>query len=294
VHAAIDALSVARSFGFELASWRPADAGQGRTALAEGRDGRGVVIKWFPLDGERLARSVRLADVLHRRGYPCPATIAHGPVGDGAYACILERLPGEPRAGGLGPSLLGQLLAAVELQAGATDDDAAGQLGGAHWSYLHAVVFDDEEGWWRAARARGREAADLCGQLADWVRAVPRPGPARDIVHLDLNFTNILIAAGRLTGIIDLDHLGAGGDRSVDLATLLFEYILLEHRTGHSPAPDAVRVLHRAILAISGESGWRAAVTFRSVADLGWTDMQGRHLPLAPTVAAIRAAMQLA
>jgi hypothetical protein len=34
-------------------------------------------------------------------------------------------------------------------------------------------------------------------------------------------------------------------------------------------------------------------MAFRSIADLGWTDAQGRHLPLAPTVAAIRAAMGL-
>jgi hypothetical protein len=94
--------------------------------------------------------------------------VAHGPVGPFGQGWIQERLPGEPCLQGLDGPLLDQVMAAVELQADAPD------RGGERSSYVAAVVFDDEEGWWQAARARGPSAAALCDRLAAWVREVPR------------------------------------------------------------------------------------------------------------------------
>jgi Ser/Thr protein kinase RdoA (MazF antagonist) len=45
--------------------------------------------------------------------------------------------------------------------------------------------------------------------------------PSSDIVHFDFTPSNILVAGGRISGVIDWDGACAG-DRAFDLATLLF------------------------------------------------------------------------
>ena len=274
---------VARALGVELAWWRAAADGQQRTAFAETRDGRAVVVKWYPGRHEALDEKVHACEVLRERGYPCAATLAYGPVGLSEQGWIQERLPGEPCLRGLDRPLLDQVMAAVELQAHAPD------RGGERWSYVAAVVFDDEEGWWQAARARSPGAAALCDRLAAWVREVPRARPRRDFVHLDLNFSNILASGGRLTGIVDLDHLGGDDDRSVDLATLVFNFEEDRQQLGRPPPAGAVERLQHAIQDISGEAGWRQAVTFRAISDLAWIGLQGQRLPLDGTMAVIGA-----
>jgi hypothetical protein len=262
----------------ELAWWRAARDGQERTVLAETAGAEPVVVKWFPGRQEPLAEKVRACEVLRRRGYPAPRTLAFGPAGPYGQGWIQERLPGEPCLEGLDGSLLDQVMEAVELQA------EAGDPGEDPWSYVAAVVFDDVEGWWQAARARGPEAAALCDRLARWVRQIPPARPRQDFVHLDLNFTNILAKDGKLTGIVDLDHLG-NDDRSVDLVTLIFNYEEDRRDTGRAPPAGALEHLRRAVLRISGEAGWRKAVTFRAIADLAWTGLQGQRLPLEGTLA---------
>jgi aminoglycoside phosphotransferase (APT) family kinase protein len=108
-------------------------------------------------------------------------------------------------------------------------------------------------------------------------------------VHLDLNFTNILVREGRLTGIVDLDHLGGGDDRSVDLATLVFNFEEDRQQFGRAPPAGAVERLQHAVHQISGEAGWRQAVSFRAISDLAWIGLDGQRLPLSGTLAVIRA-----
>jgi hypothetical protein len=274
------ARDVARALGVELASWRPAGAGQGRTAFAETVEGARVVVKWFAERRESLAGTVRVVEVLRGRGYPAPTTVAFGAVGEG-QGWIQERLPGEPCLDGANGAVLDHLMAAVALQAAADQDPGDG------WSYVGGVVFEGEEGCWPAARARSPEAAAVCERLERWVRAVPRAAVRRDFVHLDLNFTNVLAVGDRLTGIVDLDHLGPGDDRSVDLVSLLFHYLQLRYERGHPPPAGAADRIRREVLEISGEPGWRQAVAFRAVSDLAWTGRDGRRVPPEPTLAAI-------
>jgi hypothetical protein len=278
---------VARCLGIELARWEAAGEGQGRTAFAETTEGREVVVKWFPGQREPVADKIAVCEALRGRGYPAPATVAHGAVGDRGQGWIQERLPGEPCHGGLDRALLEQVMAAIELQA-----DAA-PPGAEPWSYVGAVVFEGEEGWWQKARARGSEAAAMCDRLDRWVRELPRPQPHRDLVHLDLNFTNLLVKDGKLTGIVDLDHLGGPDDRSVDLVTLVFNCEEQRRDTGSVPDAGAMEILRRAVLDISGEPGWRQAVTYRAVCDLGWTGLAGDRLPLEETLSVIRAVLAM-
>ena len=80
--------------------------------------------------------------------------------------------------------------------------------------------------------AMGPAAAGFCQRLRAWTGRPPSPGhaPGHGYVHADLNLGNVLVCCGRLTGIIDTEHLGVG-DRCVDLARLAFEWHWLA-RTG--------------------------------------------------------------
>jgi aminoglycoside phosphotransferase (APT) family kinase protein len=84
---------------------------------------------------------------------------------------------------------------------------------------VHLVVHEDEDGW--SSRAATIDA-DLCARMRGWVEAAPAPARRHDYVHGDLNLSNALHIAGRLTGIVDLENLGVG-DRTVDLARQAFE-----------------------------------------------------------------------
>jgi hypothetical protein len=265
----------------DLRAWELAPGGQGRTAFAETRDGRSVVVKWFPGQTEPLAETIARGELLRQRGYPAPATLAHGAVPGYGQGCVQERLPGAPCTDAIDRVLLDQVMAAVALQA----DSGVATDG---WSYVGAAVFEDEEGWWRAARARGPAVAAFCDRLEEWLREVPRAEARADFVHFDLNFSNLLASNGRLTGIVDLHHLGPSDDRSVDLVSLLFEFERLRRSTGSSPVPDAADLLRGAVLDISGEPGWRQAIAFRAVADLAWQGPAGQRVPVEETLGAAR------
>jgi hypothetical protein len=257
----MNAAEIAGALGVRVVGWQMATTGQGRAAFADTDDGRPVVVKVFT-DPERacwVPSALQHAETLRRRGYPAPRTLAHGAV-PGGYGLVQERLPGQPCAGGLDAGLLAQVIAAVDLQA-----DAELPLDDPDWSYVDASIHDDEDGYWRRARALGPEVRAFCDQLNAWVRGVPRAARRRDYVHLDLNLTNILAHDGRLTGIVDLDHVGAGGDRAVDLAAVLLDLAFLDDDAG-------VATLHRRIHEVSGEPGWRQAVTYNAIGWLGWSE----------------------
>src|SRR5204863_5664367 len=98
---------------------------------------------------------------------------------------VLERLPGEPLQT-LEPSTLDELLALVDLQAGP-------QLRPGGWDvswWLGVVLYEGWENWWS-----GTETA--APATAKRLRTFLRPAwghllPVEDVVHGDLNLTNVL------------------------------------------------------------------------------------------------------
>lgn len=267
-------VEVARKLGIELARWDlpggDRTTNHGRTWLTTATDGAELVVKWSmePSWGAWIPNVVGFTEELIGRGYPCPRTVAHGPVGDLGYGWIQQRLPGAPCTGGLTSMLLDQVLGAIETQADATVETQP------DWSWVHAVVFDDFAGWWANARSLDADAVELCDRLRTWVDEVDRPSIRSDYVHLDLNFSNILAVGDRLTGIVDTDHLGVG-DRSVDVAGLAYQFAGRFYDTGEAVPEGLMDRLAGIARSISGEGGWRLAVAYHGISWLGWSAPDG-------------------
>lgn len=218
---------------------------------------------------------------LGERGYPVPRFVWHGPVGEALYAVVQTRLPGEPlRRGGetVSPpsdALLAELLALVELQedAGASAAELAARD---FASWQEHVVFDGWGGWWDAAAEVAPELTERFARLVRPLEAVRLP--RGDFAHNDLNLSNILVADGHVSGVVDWDELGFG-TRAGDLVGLAYDCAfagardtttLLLERARDLAGPDAVAVLfaYSALgrLAVGQSRGWGTAFRDRDIA----------------------------
>jgi aminoglycoside phosphotransferase len=239
-----------------------------RTWLAEGEPGL-VIVKAtsYPFAAERAAWAPQALAALADRGYPVPKTLWHGPLDERWSLVVLERLPGEPLQT-LDDSTLEALLALVELQ-----HDLAVEPGGwdtAEW--IERVLFDRWEGWWDAAEAAAPETCRRLHAFVEPARGYRLPGG--DLVHGDLNLTNVLAEGGAITGVVDWDAIGCGS-RASDLAGLLFDRRRL--RLG---AAGDTRIVNR-IVVISGDEGLRCAIGYGAVVRLGLSAQRGEHADLA-------------
>jgi len=128
------------------------------------------------------------------------------------------------------------------------------------------VLFEGWEHWWDAAQA-------AAPQISRRLRAFLQPAwshrlAAGDLVHGDLNLTNVLAEYGVISGVVDWDDLGVGC-RAVDLAGLLFEWYRLRLAGQEALAPDGAKRLVRRIVEIAGDQGLRCVVGYGAVARLG-------------------------
>ena len=175
-----------------------------------------VVLKWT--DNPEWAPRVRQAAELVRRaravGYPTPAWLTVGTTAAGSPYQLQELVPGSPPT--LDDGLARQLIEICELQRDLLPEDRD-----ASWSaWSSGVVFDGWDGVWERVQAYDDEASDLlqryaelCGPYRD------HELPHHDFVHGDLNMGNLLVADGRITGIVDIEAAG-GGSRAYDLVSL--------------------------------------------------------------------------
>ena len=176
-----------------------------------------------------------MLDRLRAAGYPIPRYVAWGVLAApaGRYT-VQERLPGA-NAWGLHGAALEDALALNDLQAGAGGALLAGARPGTvppdePWGvWLPRLTLEGGEGLGlhfchlAALRARSPRTAALLARLQAFVAAhAPRLAarPAGDVVHFDFGGHNILVAGGRVTGVVDWEPYP--GDRVFDLATLLF------------------------------------------------------------------------
>jgi hypothetical protein len=266
------ARAIAAVLGYPLADCTLVASSQRRTALGRTAGGIDLVVKWGLSDDwpGTVERAVDIAGALRDRGYPAPATLAHGPARSLGYGWLQRALPGEP-SGLPDDALLTEILSAVELQA----DPAPRHMerwGG--WSWTAAAVYQDEGGWWAAAERAGGDVARAARRLGAWLAEVPRVGQTDDYVHLDLNFSNVLEVDGRLSGIIDLDTVGLG-HRGVDLAYLALQYAGAAYEQGRQELPDAYYRLREETLRLSGEPTWRHGMAYSCIAWLGWSNPEG-------------------
>jgi hypothetical protein len=178
---------------------------------------------------------------------------------------------------------LDALLALVELQAG-----QASRLGEGGWDlswWVGVILSEGWEGWWDSAEAAAPSTSRRLRAFLEPARG--RRLPSGDLVHGDLNLTNVLATAGVITGVVDWDDLGVGC-RAVDLAGLLFDWyrLRLAGQPGLAPdgdkrlvgriveltgaaAPDGGARLVRRVVEIAGDKGLRLVVAYGAVARLG-------------------------
>jgi aminoglycoside phosphotransferase (APT) family kinase protein len=205
------------------------------------------------LDNQR--RLLRLVGALRERGYPAPEYLGVGRADGVVFTAqrlmpgqTLEPGPGDPPQARLFAGLLPELLAAIELQAGAGDLDRP------PWpSWLITTIEVGGDGYClHDTMRRSADTALVLERLQSIARRnVNASTRSDDVAHFDMNPANILHSGGRLSGIVDwnVPFFGAAqGDRGFDVATLLFyTYDVASTRD----------VLWRAALAISGMS-WTA------------------------------------
>ena len=178
---------------------------------------------------EDQRRLVRVVNNLRSRGYPAPEYLAAGEA-DRTVFTVQRVLPGEmlEPGPGLAPEqdlfaeLLPELLAAIELQAG------AGDLAEPPWpKWLLSTIETGGDGYCLHETMRQAEGtALLLRRLQELTRRNYDVPPRRsDIVHFDMSPANILYDGRRLSGIVDWNIPFSGscqGDRGFDVATLLF------------------------------------------------------------------------
>jgi hypothetical protein len=205
--------------------------------------------------------------MLADRGYPVPGIRWHGML-DGHWSLVVQtELPGLPLRT-LEPAVLDQLLALIELQA-----DPRVESGGWDVSWwLGVVLFEGWEHWWEGTESA---APDTSRRL----RAFLEPAwghrlPVIDLVHGDLNLSNVLAADDAITGVVDWDALGEGS-RTVDLAGLLFDWHRLRLARETKVAPDGHDRIVGRILDLAGDQGLRCAVTYGAIARVALTAQRG-------------------
>lgn len=258
---------VGERLGLALTAGRPIRDGQRRAYYAD-LAGAPVVVKWGldPDLPEKIPYVAGQVRELLGRGIPVPRILAHGSLDDHSYGWVLERLPGEP-AEVLGEPLLRDLLGLITRMAGAPPGPHRNDLG----CWVPAAVFEDAAGYWQTAMATSAAVAGFCQRLRAWVGQPPSGrSPGHGYVHIDLNLSNVLVDdAGRLSGIIDTEHLGVG-DRCVDLARLAFEWHWLARTGTAGLAADGMGRLAAFGRALSGAAWWRVAVAYELISRVGW------------------------
>lgn len=221
-----------------------------------------------------LARLARIVEGLRAKGYPAPRILTTG-VAEGTAFVVQERLAGRPvdPGGGCPPrsrelcEALPELLAAVDLQAG------AGDLPSAPWpDWLLATIFDGGDGYCVLETMRASPERHALLRRLQAVAAAHARGPVLcdDIVHFDLSPANVLVHHGRLSGVIDWTvpfPEAAQGDRGFDLATLLFYAYDL---------PEARDALWPKLLEVSGGHWSRVYLCHLVLRQIEWT---ARHRP---------------
>jgi hypothetical protein len=182
-------------------------------------DGARFVLKWQAGSdaGERLLPVAETVRRLGLVGYPVPRYLASGHLADGTYV-IQETLPGTP-LGRVLPELLPRVLALNDLQRGRAVPSEP------RWP---ARIVDDTlrggDGYCllEPMQSHSAETSRLLDALQGIVAANAGVAvPTDDVVHFDVNPSNILIADEHISGVVDWEGACAG-DRAFDLATLLF------------------------------------------------------------------------
>src|SRR5690242_6500779 len=209
---------------------------------------------------DETVRAQRVVEHMRRRGYPTPAWIAVGATATHVWH-LMDFVDAAP-VPELTPSIVEQLMDIIELQAGQASEPHD------HWSYA-----------WRVATGQESAVAGLSGYssvvsaLVERLRLVcadvPPPREAPDMVHADLNPSNVLIRDAAVVAVVDIENAGSG-TRATDLTTL-------QWHTFQDPLDGVRRRLLTRILALVGWEQAAVLAATQILLQLEWPIRLGRH-----------------
>ena len=240
---------------------RGVNAGAVRVRLAGRADAvLKAVPRTHPNQLDETLRAQRVVEHMRSRGYPTPAWLGVGATATHVWH-LMDFVDAAP-VPELTPSLVEQLMEIVELQAGQASEPYD------HWWYA-----------WRVATGQESAVAGLSGYssevsaLVERLRLVgadvPPPRGAPDMVHADLNPSNVLVRDGAVVAVVDIGNAGSG-TRATDLTTL-------QWHTFQDPLDGARRRLWTRILDLVGWEWTAVLAATHILLQLEWPIRLGRH-----------------
>jgi len=226
---------------------------------------------------DETLRARRVVEHMRRRGYPTPAWLGVGATATHVWQ-LMDFVDAAP-APELTPSLIAQLMAIIELQAGQASEPYD------HWSYAWRVATGQEaavagrdldetpeQSLLRQSIARlpgySSEVSTLVERLRLACADVPPPRDAPDMVHADLSTpSNVLVRDGAVVAVVDIGNAGSG-TRATDLTALVWY-------TFQSPLLDGVR--RRLWARILDLVGWEGAAVLAATHILHMLEVPIRH-----------------
>ena len=196
---------------------------------------------------DEVLRAQRVVEHMRGRGYPTPAWLAAAATATQVWH-LTDFVDAVPTTQ-LTASLVERLMEINDQQAGQASEPHD------HWRYS-----------WRVVTGREATVAGLFGHSAAVSALVERvlqgcahlrpPPGAPDMVHADLNPSNVLTRDGVLVAVVDIGNAGSG-TRATDLVTL-------QWHTFHDPLDDVRSELWTKVLDLVGWE-WAAALTATQV-----------------------------
>ena len=223
---------------------------------------------------DETLRAQRVVEHMRRRGYPTPAWLGVGATATHVWH-LMDFVDAAP-APELTPSLVEQLMEIIELQAGQASEPYD------HWSYAWRVATGQESAVagldstrrrssrFSASRGRLSGYSSVVSALVERLRLVcadvPPPREAPDMVHADLNPSNVLVRDGAVVAVVDIGNAGSG-TRATDLTTL-------QWHTFQDPLDGVRRRLWTRILDLVG---WEGAAVLAATQILLMLEVPIRH-----------------
>jgi hypothetical protein len=255
------------------------NGGAMRVQLAGGAN---AVLKAVPLAHpnhlDETLRAQRVVEHMRRRGYPTPAWLEVGATA--THVWHLVDFVDAVRVTELTPSLVEQLMEIVELQAGQATEpydhwSDAWRVATGQESAVAGLDFNEtpEQSLLRQSVARLSGYSSVVSALVERLRLVcadvPPPREAPDMVHADLNPSNVLVRDGSVVAVVDIGNAGSG-TRATDLTTI-------QWHTFQDSLDDARRRLWTRILDLVGWE-WAAVLTATQILlQLEWPIRLGRQ-----------------
>lgn len=209
---------------------------------------------------DQTLRAQRVVEHMRGRGYPTPAWLGVGATATHVWH-LMDRVDAAP-APALSPSIVEQLMDIVELQAGQASEPHDHSWYAWRVATGHESAVAGLSGYSRGVSALVERLRLVCADLAP-----PREAP--DMVHADLNPSNVLVRDGMVVAVVDIGNAGSG-TRATDLTTLKWH-------TFHDHLDGVRRDLWTNILGLVGWE-WAAALAATQILmQLEWTIRLGRH-----------------